>query len=59
MQVFAYKMCNFLKKVFQCPLKLGDFSVFFLHISKIITNFAANLRRSRFYAAEGGGFFTY
>ena len=28
MQVFAYKMCNFLKKVFQCPLNSGDFSVF-------------------------------
>ena len=28
MQVFAYKMCNFSKKVFQCPLKSGDFSLF-------------------------------
>lgn len=27
MQVFAYKMCNFLKKVFQCPPDLSDFSV--------------------------------
>ena len=26
MQVFAYKMCNFSKKVFQCPPKLSDFS---------------------------------
>ena len=28
MQVFAYKMCNFLKKVFQCPPSKGDFSIF-------------------------------
>ena len=33
MQVFAYKMCNFLKKVFQCPPKSGDFSVWTLAIS--------------------------
>ncbi len=26
MQVFAYKMCNFLKKVFQCPPIQSDFS---------------------------------
>ena len=26
MQVFAYKMCNFSKKVFQCPLGVSDFS---------------------------------
>ena len=25
MQVFAYKMCNFSKKVFQCPLGVSDF----------------------------------
>ncbi len=28
MQVFAYKMCNFSKKVFQCPPDLSDFSLF-------------------------------
>ena len=27
MQVFAYKMCNFLKKVFQCPPEMDDFSL--------------------------------
>ena len=29
MQVFAYKMCNFLKKVFQYPPEMDDFSVLF------------------------------
>ena len=32
MQVFAYKMCNFFKKVFQCPLfgaLFSDFSCIF------------------------------
>ena len=33
MQVFAYKMCNFLKKVFQCPPEMSDFSVLTLAIS--------------------------
>lgn len=28
MQVFAYKMCNFLKKVFQCPRKTQAFLFF-------------------------------
>ena len=27
MQVFAYKMCNFLKKVFQCPPIVDDYFV--------------------------------
>ena len=33
MQVFAYKMCNFLKKVFQCPPEMDDFYVWTLAIS--------------------------
>ena len=28
MQVFAYKMCNFLKKVFQCPPNRAIFLLF-------------------------------
>ena len=32
MQVFAYKMCNFLKKVFQCPHYFQDFFLQTPHI---------------------------
>ena len=38
------------------------FYVFFslyLHISKIITNFAVEFTPMLYFAAEGGGFFTY
>ena len=40
-------------------LKLGDFSVFSCIYQKLLLILQPNLRRSRFYAAEGGGFFTY
>ena len=34
MQVFAYKMCNFLKKVFQCPPNRAIFLFLFAYMQK-------------------------
>lgn len=36
-----------------------SFFSFYLHISKNITNFAAEFTPMPYFAAEGGGFFTY
>ena len=54
MQVFAYKMCNFSKKVFQCPpnrvpSKSCDFSFFSCIYAKKSVSLHANLDKYGFF----------
>lgn len=48
MQVFAYKMCNFSKKVFQCPPEMSDFSFF----NSQITNYKSQRAHGVWYGLK-------